>query len=120
MARKVTTISCDGSALMKATLTKNMKKTLERLFAANDQTYFITLSTASALELRGLIRIGKRQSTAGGRFPIYLATLTAAGRKWCLRRMAKSANEMLPNPLLTSAARDKIARPGLAATFASA
>ena len=52
---------------MKATLTKNMKKTLERLFAANDQTDFVTLSTASALELRGLILIGKRQSTAGGR-----------------------------------------------------
>lgn len=81
---------------MKATLTKNMKKTLERLFAANDQTDFVTLSTASALELRGFIRIGKRQSTAGGRLPNYLATLTAAGRKWCLRHYGKVGERDAP------------------------
>ncbi len=81
---------------MKATLTKNMKKTLGRLFAAKDQTDFVPLSTASALELRGLIRMGKRQRTSGGRFPEYLATLTAAGRKWCLGHYAKVGERDAP------------------------
>lgn len=73
-----------------------MKKTLERLFAANDQSDFITLSTALALEHRGLIHIGKRQSTAGGRFPSYFATLTAAGRKWCLVHYGKVGERDAP------------------------
>jgi len=70
-------------------MTKNMKMVLERLFRAKDQTDFVALGTADALERLGLACVGKRQSTAGGRFPEYWTTLTEAGRSWCLKHCAK-------------------------------
>ncbi len=74
---------------MKLVLSKNMKIVLERLFSGQDGSDFVTLSTAEALAARGLVSVGKRQSTAGGRFPHYLVTLTAAGRKWCQEHYRK-------------------------------
>ena len=77
-------------------MTKNMKMTLERLFRTKAQTDFVTLSTADALERLGLVRVGKRQRTAGGQFPEYYTTLTAAGRNWCLKHYAKVGQRDAP------------------------
>ncbi len=79
-------------------MTRNMKETLERLYKAKGHADFVALSTAWALERRGLVAMPNtpRQRTAGGQFPEYWATLTSEGSKWCLAHYQRVGRHDIP------------------------
>lgn len=70
-------------------LTQKMKEALERLYETNGQADFVNMTTAFALENRGLVSISEsHRRTAGGQFPEYMTALSNNGRKWCERHFA--------------------------------
>lgn len=69
-------------------LTPKMKEALERLFRCQGGVDWVAMSTAYAIEDRGLAsfipnRNAPNSSTRGLGFPEYQMTLTVTGRAWC-------------------------------------
>lgn len=60
-------------------LTPRMKAALERL-REDESGHFAAFSTATALESKGLVRVGSQQTGGKKAFPEYWITLTKAGR----------------------------------------
>ena len=77
-------------------LTLKMKEALERLFRGKDGTDWVAMSTAYAIEDRGLAtfipnRNSPNSSNRGLGFPEYQMTLTVTGRAWCISHFKKLA-----------------------------
>src|SRR6266850_116656 len=72
-------------------LSKRMKEALERLYETTEQSDWVNMYTAQALENRRLITVARTRSrSAGGQFPDSWASLSGNGRKWCERHFAKA------------------------------
>jgi hypothetical protein len=71
-------------------MTRMMIEVLQKLFRSEGHANWVTLSTAWALERRGLAtRKPHRQRTGGRYFPEYWTTLTEQGLAYCLRHYQK-------------------------------
>jgi hypothetical protein len=72
-------------------MTEKMLAALELLFRSEENANWLTLSTAFALERKGLVWMPKnpRQRTEGRYFPEYWATLTDEGKAYCTKHYRK-------------------------------
>ena len=70
-------------------MTERMKLTLEKLYETSGHEDWVNMTTAYALQYRGLVVINVMTSrTAGGTFPAHMTKLTDSGISWCQRHMA--------------------------------
>ena len=67
------------------------QEALERLYETTEQSDWVNMYTAEALENRRLITVARTRSrSAGGQFPDSWASLNGNGHKWCERHFAKA------------------------------
>jgi hypothetical protein len=66
-----------------------MKEALEHLYEAQEQSSFINMYTAQALQNRGLVEVSPSHTrSSGGKFQEHMTVLNANGKKWCERHFA--------------------------------
>lgn len=67
-------------------MTKNMHSVLEKIYKTPHQAGYVHMTTAYALEERGLVHVGRvpsRQRTTADDFPHLWAFMTKKGKKFC-------------------------------------